>query len=270
MGQKAHPIGNRLGIIRGWDSNWYGGKNYADKLVEDERIRKYLGVRIPKGGISKIVIERTLKLITVTIHTARPGIVIGKGGTEVDKIKEELKKITKKDIQINIFEIKRPELDAQLVANGVARQLEARISFRRALKAGISSTMRMGAEGVRIMCSGRLGGAEMARTEQYKDGRVPLHTFRADIDYALGEALTTYGKIGIKVWICKGEVFGKRDLSPNIGVSTQGGGNRPEGSSNRPDRGGETRNDRRDNRGGGKGGDRRGGQGQGQRRDKKA
>src|SRR5688572_17278417 len=220
MGQKAHPIGNRLGIIRGWDSNWYGGDNYADKLVEDEKIRKYLMARLSKGGVSRIVIERTLKLITVTIHTARPGIVIGKGGQEVDKLKEELKKLTRKDVQINIFEIKRPELDAQLVADGIARQLEARISFRRAMKTSVASTMRMGAEGIKIMCSGRLGGAEMARTEQYKDGRVPLHTFRADIDYALAEALTTYGKIGVKVWICKGEVYGKRDLSPNIGQTT--------------------------------------------------
>ena len=211
MGQKAHPIGNRLGIIRGWDSNWFGGNHYADKLVEDEKIRKYISVRIAKGGISKVVIERTLKRITVTIHTARPGIVIGKGGQEVDKIKEELKKLTKKEVQINIFEIKRPEQDAQLVAEGIAKQLEARISFRRAMKTTIASTMRMGAEGIKVMTSGRLGGAEMARTEQYKEGRIPLHTFRADIDYALAEALTTYGKIGVKVWICKGEVYGKRD-----------------------------------------------------------
>jgi len=249
MGQKANPIGSRLGIIRGWDSNWFGGKNYADKLVEDEKIRKYLSVRIAKGGVAKVVIERTLKRITVTIHTARPGIVIGKGGQEVDKIKEELKKITKKDVQINIFETKRPELDAKLVAEGVAKQLEARISFRRAMKTSIASTMRMGAEGIKIMCSGRLGGAEMARSEQYKEGRTPLHTLRADIDYALAEALTTYGKIGIKVWICKGEVYGKRDLSPNIGqasgVKTRGGN---EGGA-----------DRRDNRKGGRGGDRRGG-----------
>ncbi len=229
MGQKANPIGNRLGIIRGWDSNWFGGNKYADKLVEDEKIRKYLSVRIAKGGVSKVVIERTLKRITVTVHTARPGIVIGKGGMEVDKIKEELKKLTKKDVQINIFEIKRPELDAQLVADAVAKQLEARISFRRAMKTSIASTMRMGAEGIKIMCSGRLGGAEMARSEQYKDGRTPLHTLRADIDYALGEALTTYGKIGIKVWICKGEVYGKRDLSPNIGANT-GKGGKPETS----------------------------------------
>ena len=171
MGQKANPIGSRLGIIKGWDSNWFGGKNYSDKLVEDEKIRKYLSVRIAKGGVAKVVIERTLKRITVTIHSARPGIVIGKGGQEVDKIKEELKKLTKKDVQINIFEIKRPELDAKLVAEGVAKQLEARISFRRAMKTSIASTMRMGAEGIKIMCSGRLGGTEMARTEQYKEGR---------------------------------------------------------------------------------------------------
>ena len=250
MGQKANPIGNRLGIIKGWDSNWFGGNNYSDKLVEDEKIRKYLSVRIAKGGVAKVVIERTLKRITVTVHTARPGIVIGKGGQEVDKIKEELKKLTKKDVQINIFEIKRPELEAQLVAEGVAKQLEARISFRRAMKTSIASTMRMGAEGIKIMCSGRLGGAEMARTEQYKDGRIPLHTFRADIDYALVEALTTYGKIGVKVWICKGEVYGKRDLSPNVGQTS---GAKPRGGD-----GGDFRGDRR---GGGerRGGDRRGG-----------
>lgn len=249
MGQKTNPIGNRLGIIRGWDSNWYGGKNYSDKLVEDEKIRQYLLARLAKGGVSRIVIERTLKLITVTIHTARPGIVIGKGGQEVDKLKEELKKLTRKDVQINIYEIKRPELDAQLVADGIARQLEARISFRRAMKQSVASTMRMGAEGIKINCSGRLGGAEIARAEQYKDGRVPLHTFRADIDYALSEAHTTYGIIGIKVWICKGEVYGKRDLSPNIG-------------SGATPKGGEKRSDRpeRDNRGGDRG-DRKGGRG---------
>ena len=275
MGQKAHPIGNRLGIIRGWDSNWYGGNNYSDKLVEDEKIRKYIAARIAKGGISKVVIERTLKRITVTIHTARPGIVIGKGGQEVDKIKEELKKLTKKDVQINIFEIKRPELDAQLVAEGIAKQLEARISFRRAMKTTIASTMRMGAEGIKVMTSGRLGGAEMARTEQYKEGRIPLHTFRADIDYALAEALTTYGKIGVKVWICKGEVYGKRDLSPNIGAasSASGKGRRPEGAAGfggrGNERGGERGGERRsgDRRGGpGGGGDRRGGPGGGPNR----
>ena len=217
MGQKTNPISNRLGIIRGWDSNWFGGRNYADKLVEDDKIRKYLKARLAKGSISKIVIERTMKLITVTIHTARPGIIIGKGGKEVDKLKEELKKITAKDVQINIFEIKRPELDAQLVADSIARQIEGRISFRRASKMAVASTMRMGAEGIKVLTSGRLGGAEMARSEGYKEGRTPLHTFRADIDYALAEAHTTYGRIGVKVWICKGEIYGKRDLSPNIG-----------------------------------------------------
>jgi len=263
MGQKANPIGSRLGIIKGWDSNWFGGKNYSDKLVEDEKIRKYLSVRIAKGGVAKVVIERTLKRITVTIHTARPGIVIGKGGQEVDKIKEELKKLTKKDVQINIFEIKRPELDAKLVAEGVAKQLEARISFRRAMKTSIASTMRMGAEGIKIMCSGRLGGAEMARTEQYKEGRTPLHTLRADIDYALAEALTTYGKIGIKVWICKGEVYGKRDLSPNIGQASgvksrsnhEGGGERRD-NRNKGGRGGNSR-----------GGNNRGGNNRGPKKD---
>jgi len=260
MGQKAHPIGARLGIIRGWDSNWYGGKNYGDKIVEDDKIRKYLIARLAKGGVAKVVIERTLKLITVTIHTARPGIVIGKGGQEVDKLKEELKKITKKDIQINIFEIKRPELDAQLVADGVARQLEARISFRRAIKMSIASSMRMGAEGIKIKTSGRLGGAEIARSEQYKEGRTPLHTFRADIDFAIAEAQTSYGKIGVKVWICRGEVYGKRDLSPNIGTSATSGAGGPRGE--RDDRRGG-RGERGDRRGGG--GDRRGGGGGGDR-----
>jgi small subunit ribosomal protein S3 len=219
MGQKANPIGTRLGIIKGWDSNWFGGKKYADKLVEDEKIRMYLNERLRKASISKIIIERTLKLITVTINTSRPGIIIGKGGQEVDKLKEELKKITKKEVQINIFEIKRPELDAKLVADGIARQIEGRISYRRAAKMAIASAMRMGGEGIKILCSGRLGGAEMARSEGYKEGRTPLHTLRADIDYAISEAHTTYGRIGVKVWICKGEVYGKRDLSPNVGLA---------------------------------------------------
>jgi small subunit ribosomal protein S3 len=218
MGQKANPIGLRLGVIKGWDSNWFGGRDYADKLVEDDKIRNYLKARLPKGSISKIVIERTLKLITVTINTARPGIIIGKGGKEVDKLKEELKKLTRKEIQINIFEIKRPELDARLVADSIARQIEGRISFRRAAKMSMASTMRLGAEGIKIKVSGRLGGAEMARTEGYKEGRTPLHTLRADIDYAVAEAHTSYGRIGVKVWICRGEVFGKRDLSPNAGL----------------------------------------------------
>ncbi len=238
MGQKVNPTGFRLGIVKGWDSNWYGGTNFDEKLIEDHKIRKYVDARIPKGGISKVVIERTLKRITLTIHTARPGVVIGKGGAEVDKIKEELKKITGKDVQINIFEIKRPELDSKLVGESIAQQLQARISYRRAMKQAIASAMRVGAQGIKIKVSGRLGGAEMARTEQYKEGRIPLHTLRADIDYAISEANTVYGKIGIKVWIFKGEIYGKRDLSPNIGtghVSTPGGGGNAPGGRKRGD-----------------------------------
>ena len=221
MGQKTNPIANRLGIIRGWDSNWYPGKESGKNLVEDEKIRKYLRARISKGGISRIIIERTLKRITVTVHTSRPGIIIGRGGSEVDRVKEELKKLTGKDVQINIVEIRRPELDANIVGESVAKQLEGRVNFRRATKMAIASTMRMGAQGIKIRVSGRLGGAEMARSEEYKQGRTPLHTFRADIDYALVEANTIYGKIGVKVWICKGEVLGKRDLSPNVGDKDQ-------------------------------------------------
>jgi len=266
MGQKVNPIALRLGIIRGWESNWYGGKNFSEKLIEDEKIRKYLNARITKGGISKIIIERTIKRIIITVHTSRPGIVIGKAGSEVDKIKEEIKKLTKKDVQINIFEIKRPELDAQLVGQNIAGQIEARVSYKRALKTSIASTMRMGAEGIKIMISGRLGGAEMARSESYKEGRTPLHTLRADIDFAIVEALTVYGKVGIKVWICKGEVFGKRDLSPNVGITAQDkqtpGGQR---SNDRPhDRGDRRPRGGNDRRGGGStsgaptgGGDRR-------------
>jgi len=221
MGQKTNPIGNRLGYIQGWESNWFGGSNYGDKIVEDDKIRRYLKARLAKASIAKVIIERTLKLVTVTINTARPGVIIGKAGSEVDKLKEELKKLTAKEVQINIFEIKRPELDAKLVGDSIARQIEARISFRRAIKMAIASTMRMGAEGIKVKISGRLNGAEMARSEMYKDGRIPLHTLRADVDYALSEALTTYGLIGIKVWICKGEVYGKRDLSPNFGMSSR-------------------------------------------------
>ncbi|GAB3540925.1 30S ribosomal protein S3 [Pontibacter brevis] len=253
MGQKVNPIGFRLGIIKGWDSNWYGGKDFADKLIEDEKIRKYILARIPKGGISKIIIERTLKRITITVNTARPGVVIGKGGQEVDKIKEELKKLTNKDIQINIFEIKRPELDAKLVGESIAQQLQARISFRRAMKQAIASALRVGAEGIKVQVSGRLGGAEMARTEHYKEGRTPLHTLRADIDYALSEAQTVYGKLGIKVWIFKGEVYGKKDLTPNAGLESGKGG--PSGNTGGGDRRGGNRNKKAD----GAGGDRRGG-----------
>ena len=222
MGQKTNPIGLRLGIIKGWDSYWYGGKSFAAKLVEDDQIRKYLNARLAKAGISRIMIERTLKLVTVTIFTARPGIIIGKGGQEVDKLKEELKKLTGKEVQINISEIKRPELDAHIVASSIARQIEGRVSFRRAIKTSVASTMRLGAEGIKVLISGRLGGAEMARNEQYKEGRVPLHTLRADIDYALVEAHTTYGRIGIKVWIFKGEIYGKPELVPvTVGGSNQ-------------------------------------------------
>jgi len=223
MGQKTNPIGNRLGFIRGWDSNWYGGTDYGDKLAEDDKVRKYLYARLQKAVVSRIIIERTLKLVTVTITSARPGIIIGKQGQEVDKLKEELKKLTKKEVQINIYEIKRPELDAKLVADSISRQIEGRISYRRAVKMAIAASMRMGAEGIKVLVSGRLNGAEIARSEMYKDGRTPLHTFRADIDYHLAEAHTTYGRIGIKVWIMKGEVYGKRDLSNNLPAQKRGG-----------------------------------------------
>ena len=208
-----------MGIIRGWDSNWYGGNNYGDKLVEDNKIRKYINARLSKASVSSVIIERTLKLITITITTARPGIIIGKAGQEVDKLKEELKKITSKEIQINIFEIKRPELDAKLVASSIARQIESRISYRRAIKMAIAAAMRMNSEGIKVVISGRLNGAEMARSETYKEGRIPLSTFRADIDYSVVEAHTTYGRLGIKVWIMKGEVYGKRELSPLVGMT---------------------------------------------------
>ncbi|MBE85547.1 MAG: 30S ribosomal protein S3 [Flavobacteriaceae bacterium] len=219
MGQKTNPIGNRLGIIRGWESNWYGGKSFGNMIAEDDKIRKYIFTRLAKASVSRVIIERTLKLVTITITTARPGIIIGKAGQEVDKLKEELKKLSGKDIQLNIVEIKRPELEAQLVASSIARQIENRISFRRAIKMSIAATMRMNAEGIKVQISGRLNGAEMARTESYKEGRIPLSTFRADIDYALVEAHTTYGRLGVKVWIMKGEVYGKRELSPLVGLS---------------------------------------------------
>ena len=223
MGQKTNPIGNRLGIIRGWDSNWFGGRDYGDKLAEDDKIRKYINVRLSRASVSSIIIERSVKLIVITIKTARPGIIIGKGGSEVDKLKEELKKITSKEIQLNIFEIKRPELDAFLVGSSIARQIENRISYRRAIKMSISAAMRINAEGIKIKISGRLNGAEMARSESYKEGRIPLSTFRADIDYAIVEAHTTYGRLGIKVWIMKGEVYGKRELSPLTGMRSSSG-----------------------------------------------
>ena len=237
MGQKVNPIANRLGIIRGWDSNWFGGKNFGDNLAEDLKIRKYLNERLAKASVSRIVIERTLKLVTITICTARPGIVIGKGGQEVDKLKEELKKLYKKEIQINIFEVKKPELDANIVANSIARQVEGKIAYRRAIKMAIQNTMRAGAEGIKVQISGRLNGAEIARAEMLKEGRTPLHTFRADIDYCKTEALTKVGLLGIKVWICRGEVYGDRDLTPNFTQEKQNNGrsnnNRGNGRGNR-------------------------------------
>jgi len=259
MGQKANPIGNRLGIIRGWDSMWFGEKrDFGQKLVEDHKIRTYLNARINKGGISRIVIERTLGKLIVTIHTSKPGIIIGKGGSEVDRIKEELKNLTKKeDVQINIMEIRRPELDAMIVGETIARQIEGRVSYKRAIKMAISTAMRMGAEGIKIKAGGRLNGAEIARSEEFKQGRTPLHTFRMDIDYANVYAMTVYGKIGLKIWICKGEVLGKRDLNPNFSAGSDGRGNRPAGSEgSRPSndrRGGERSGERRGggNRGGG-------------------
>ena len=250
MGQKTNPISNRIGITRGWDSNWCGG-NYAEKIAEDYEIRKYLGSRLAKSGLSRIVIERTLKLITVTIYAARPGFIIGKGGTEVDKLKEELKKVTGKEVQINIYEVKRPEVDAHIVADSIARQIEGRVSYRRAIKMAIANTMRVGAEGIKVQISGRVGGAEIARSEMFKEGRTPLHTFRADIDYALAVARTQMGTMGIKVWICNGERYGKQDLTP----AALAAANAQAAGQNRGGRGGDRR-----------GGDRRGGRGR-ERRD---
>ena len=249
MGQKVNPIGLRLGIVRGWESNWYGGRDFGQKLVEDEKIRKYLNARFQKAGISKIYIERTLKLVTVTINTARPGLIIGKGGQEVDKLKEELKKITKKDIQINISEIKRPELDAVLVSQTIANQVEGRMFYRRAIKSAIQTTMRGGAEGIKVSISGRIGGAEMARTEHFKDGRTPLHTLRADIDYNHAEAHTTYGRLGVKVWICRGLIYGKNDLFQAASDNSKtgvGGGVGGQRRGDRPPFQRRERNDRND------------------------
>ena len=246
MGQKISPIANRLGIIRGWDSNWFGGKNYGDTIVEDQKIREYLNTRLAEASISRIVIERTLKILTVTVCTARPGYIIGKGGEEVEKLKKELKKLTKQeDVQINIFEIKRPELDATIVAQKIAKQLEGKIAYRRAVKQAIMGTMKMGAEGIKIQIAGRLNGAEIARSEMYKEGRTPLHTLRADIDYCHVGALTKVGVLGVKVWICRGEVYGKKDLAPNF-AAQKNDGPRPMGGERR-----ERRGDRRDDRRGG-------------------
>lgn len=211
MGQKTHPIGLRLGIIRSWDANWYDENNFAEKLTEDMMVRKYLKNRLKKAGVSRVVIERTAKQMRLTLHTSRPGVVIGRSGKEIAQLEEELHQITKKDVKILIHEIKRPELDAYLVAENISQQLEGRISLGRAMKQSIASTMRMGAEGIKIILNGRLGGAEMARTDSYKEGRIPLHTLRADIDYGYATALTKQGIIGVKVWICKGEVIGNQN-----------------------------------------------------------
>jgi len=216
LGQKTHPVGFRLGVIRGWDSNWYAEDDLPEKLAEDEEIRRYLHARLRRAGLSRAVIERTPKRVILTLHTSRPGVVIGRGGSEVEKLREELKTLTGKDIQINISEIKRPELDAKLVAKNIAQQLEGRISYRRAMKQAMTAATRMGAEGVRIRVAGRLGGAEMGRTEEYLEGRVPLHTIRADVDFARATAKTIYGTIGVKVWIHRGEILGQPDLSPNV------------------------------------------------------
>jgi len=210
LGQKTNPIGLRVGIIRGWDSNWYERKSYAAKLKEDNKLRAYIRNRLTKAGISRVVIDRTSKNIIINIHTSRPGIVIGRSGKEITQLEQELKTVTDKEVKVQISEIKRPELDAYLVAENIANQIENRVSYRRAMKMAITAAMRMGAEGIRVMCSGRLAGAEIARSEQYKEGRIPLHTLRADIDYAQGRAETVYGSIGIKVWICRGEILGKR------------------------------------------------------------
>ena len=241
MGQKTNPISNRLGIIRGWDSNWFGKKtDLAATLLEDHKLRTYLTARLAKASVSRIVIERTLKLVTITICTGRPGFIIGRGGSEVDKLKEELKKITDKEVQIYIFEIRRPETDAVIVADSIARQLEGRMNYRRAVKGAISNAMRSGAEGIKVQLSGRLNGAEMARSENFKEGRTPLHTFRADIDYTHEPALTKVGLIGVKVWICRGEVYTKPDLAPNYSQQRD----------NRQPRGRERSRGARRNRGG--------------------
>jgi small subunit ribosomal protein S3 len=236
MGQKVNPISNRLGVIRGWDSNWSEKGKFPDNILEDYKLREYLNVRLAKCSVSRIVIERTLKLITITVCTSRPGLIIGKGGQEVEKLKEELKKVTDKDVQINIFEVKRPEIDAQIVASTIARQVEGKVAYRRAVKMAVASTMRAGAEGIKVQVSGRLNGAEMARSEMFKEGRTPLHTLRADIDYALVEAHTKVGVIGVKVWICRGEVYGKRDLAPQFTANQKEG--RSNNNQNAPRRGG--------------------------------
>lgn len=212
MGQKINPIGLRLGINKTWDSRWFSGADYATKLHEDLKIRKHVKKALNQAGISKVIIERTGKKCYVSIHSARPGIIIGKKGADIDKVKKDVQKITKDEVHLNIIEIRKPELDSTLVAEGIAQQLERRVAFRRAMKRAVQSSMRMGAEGIRINVSGRLGGAEISRMEWYREGRVPLHTLRADVDYGIASALTTYGIIGVKVWIFKGEILKEQEI----------------------------------------------------------
>ncbi len=246
MGQKVNPISNRLGVIRGWDSNWSEKGKYPANILEDYKLREYLNVRLAKCSVSRVVIERTLKLITITVCTSRPGLIIGKGGQDVEALKKELAKITDKDVQINVYEVKRPEVDAQIVAATIARQIEGKVAYRRAVKMAVASTMRAGAEGIKVQVSGRLNGAEMARSEMFKEGRTPLHTLRADIDYALVEAHTKVGVIGVKVWICRGEVYGKRDLAPQFTTAQKEG--RPSAGNGAPRRGGFRRGAKNNNR----------------------
>lgn len=241
MGQKTNPTGFRLGIIKGWDSNWYSDDNQPNLIMEDEKLREYLRARLRNGGLSNVIIERTPKRILLTLRTSRPGVIIGKGGEQIELLREELKKITSKEVQINVSEIKRPELDASLVAQNIAQQLTSRVSFRRAMKTAIASAMRMGAKGIKVRCAGRLGGAEMARTEQYKEGQIPLHTIRADIDYWNTTANTIYGSIGVSVWIFKGEIIGDVDLSPGAQAAK-------EAESKRGRRGGDDRGKRNNRR----------------------
>ena len=241
MGQKTNPVGFRLGIIRGWDSNWYSEDNQPALVLEDTKLREYLQTRLRNGGLSSVIIERTPKRILLTLRTSRPGVIIGKGGEQIELLREELKKITNKEVQINVSEIKRPELDSSLVAQNIAQQLQARVSFRRAMKTAIASAMRMGAKGIKVKCSGRLGGAEMARTESYKEGQIPLHTIRANIDYSTATSNTIYGAIGVCVWIFKGEVIGDVDLSPAAQT-------KQESDSSRGRRGGKDNKDRRNRR----------------------
>lgn len=247
MGQKTNPIGFRLGIIRGWDSNWYSEDNQPALVLEDTKLREYLQTRLRNGGLSSVVIERTPKRILLTLRTSRPGVIIGKGGEQIELLREELKKITNKEVQINVSEIKRPELDASLVAQNIAQQLQSRVSFRRAMKTAIASAMRMGAKGIKVKCSGRLGGAEMARTEHYKEGQIPLHTLRADIDYSTATSNTIYGAIGVSVWIFKGEIIGDVDLTPGAKAAKEAESSRGR-RNDKKDRRPRRRNNRNRNR----------------------